>query len=306
MWLLAKIAVTPLAGVWIEIMKITCFLSLMKSLPLRECGLKSPVQGFPLPPVLSLPLRECGLKYQRSHATWFDAGHSPCGSVDWNLLPEKHWKVNFCHSPCGSVDWNNAVHLAIWFISCHSPCGSVDWNLAKSLRMLILQGHSPCGSVDWNMRIMYFVPLILVTPLAGVWIEITKRLLDVVRTASLPLRECGLKLRMRSSLSGICQVTPLAGVWIEMWILTDRLSLTLSLPLRECGLKSQGLRGYRSKLTSLPLRECGLKFLNNYHVFRTNKSLPLRECGLKSGVTMALRAGSPASLPLRECGLKYC
>ena len=154
------------------------------------------------------------------------------------------------------------------------------------------------------MRIMYFVPLILVTPLAGVWIEITKRLLDVVRTASLPLRECGLKLRMRSSLSGICQVTPLAGVWIEMWILTDRLSLTLSLPLRECGLKSQGLRGYRSKLTSLPLRECGLKFLNNYHVFRTNKSLPLRECGLKSGVTMALRAGSPASLPLRECGLK--
>ena len=134
------------------------------------------------------------------------------------------------------------------------------------------------------MRIMYFVPLILVTPLAGVWIEITKRLLDVVRTASLPLRECGLKLRMRSSLSGICQVTPLAGVWIEMWILTDRLSLTLS----------------------LPLRECGLKFLNNYHVFRTNKSLPLRECGLKSGVTMALRAGSPASLPLRECGLKYC
>jgi len=36
--------------------------------------------------------------------------------------------------------------------------------------------------------------IIAVTPLAGVWIEICYRLLLLVNPASLPLRECGLKL----------------------------------------------------------------------------------------------------------------
>ena len=33
-----------------------------------------------------------------------------------------------------------------------------------------------------------------VTPLAGVWIEIAKRVSPITANASLPLRECGLKL----------------------------------------------------------------------------------------------------------------
>ena len=32
---------------------------------------------------------------------------------------------------------------------------------------------------------------------------------------SLPLRECGLKQRIKTSLRRACPVTPLAGVWIE-------------------------------------------------------------------------------------------
>ena len=53
--------VTPLAGVWIEILKYWEFLSIVLSLPLRECGLK-----FPLALVM----------HQRF------SRHSPCGSVD--------------------------------------------------------------------------------------------------------------------------------------------------------------------------------------------------------------------------------
>ena len=34
-----------------------------------------------------------------------------------------------------------------------------------------------------------------VTPLAGVWVEILKNLLELVGILSLPLRECGLKYR---------------------------------------------------------------------------------------------------------------
>ena len=53
-------AVTPLAGVWIEIISGTKQEVVGASLPLRECGLKSLVESVP----------PCA------------TGHSPCGSVD--------------------------------------------------------------------------------------------------------------------------------------------------------------------------------------------------------------------------------
>ena len=62
----------------------------------------------------------------------------------------------------------------------------------------------------------------LVTPLAGVWIEIRVSLCFV------PI--------------GI--VTPLAGVWIEISVIKDKRGDTGSLPLRECGLKSYILLCY--------------------------------------------------------------
>ena len=52
--------VTPLAGVWIEIQKVTLLINEKTSLPLRECGLKYLV-------VLAVLALRC---------------HSPCGSVD--------------------------------------------------------------------------------------------------------------------------------------------------------------------------------------------------------------------------------
>ena len=56
----------------------------------------------------------------------------------------------------------------------------------------------------------------LVTPLAGVWIEIF--LQGKIRNAckSLPLRECGLKFCLVSPVIKPVEVTPLAGVWIEI------------------------------------------------------------------------------------------
>ena len=57
----------------------------------------------------------------------------------------------------------------------------------------------------------------IVTPLAGVWIEIL-RLFDAISPPilSLPLRECGLKFLLALIYQNIIHVTPLAGVWIEI------------------------------------------------------------------------------------------
>ena len=80
----------------------------------------------------------------------------------------------------------------------------------------------------------------IVTPLAGVWIEI-KNLFNLCLTVT---------------------VTPLAGVWIEITRApTPEATAILSLPLRECGLKSRigGIKNLRRM--SLPLRECGLKYV---------------------------------------------
>ena len=101
--------------------------------------------------------------------------------------------------------------------------------------------HSPCGSVDWNTPEFAIIPnaTAVVTPLAGVWIEIPARPKDIAWVStSLPLRECGLK-SVLSVLSPIkFPVTPLAGVWIEIFKVHRQKGRTArSLPLRECGLK---------------------------------------------------------------------
>ncbi len=60
----------------------------------------------------------------------------------------------------------------------------------------------------------------MVTPLAGVWVEIVISLTWYVQN----------------------WVTPLAGVWVEIGVLGDiQPDDTTSLPLRECGLKFQAL-----------------------------------------------------------------
>ena len=150
--ILNPLRVTPLAGVWIEIVNflLTSMLCvchspcgsvdwndisvvfswwIAQSLPLRECGLKLRCITSIGDTAMSLPLRECGLKF--------------CNSVYLTLI--------VCHSPCGSVDWNNCRYKH---------------------RYKHRYSHSPCGSVDWNIVIPNKIQLVVVTPLAGVWIEI--------------------------------------------------------------------------------------------------------------------------------------
>ena len=78
----------------------------------------------------------------------------------------------------------------------------------------------------------------MVTPLAGVWIEISLLAHFLYSRMSLPLRECGLKFIK----------------WVKRYVLVQ------SLPLRECGLKSVINSVNDLKALSLPLRECGLKY----------------------------------------------
>ena len=77
----------------------------------------------------------------------------------------------------------------------------------------------------------------IVTPLAGVWIEMTIFPESCPVSKSLPLRECGLKCNRHLS---FCNGSG-------------------SLPLRECGLKYFRVYLRFAVVTSLPLRECGLK-----------------------------------------------
>ena len=81
----------------------------------------------------------------------------------------------------------------------------------------------------------------MVTPFAGVWIEIVKCTMRIMllvslpsrecglkfinfttkdmKAKSLPSRECGLKFHVRDPPFLFCIVTPFAGVWIEMHLL---------------------------------------------------------------------------------------
>ena len=86
--------------------------------------------------------------------------------------------------------------------------------------------------------------MLLVTPLAGVWIEI-KNVEIFFNTCytSLPLRECGLKFLQSTQGCLPPAVTPLAGVWIEIGKTYCIIFGAVSLPLRECGLKLCRLDG---------------------------------------------------------------
>ena len=59
-----------------------------------------------------------------------------------------------------------------------------------------------------------------VTPHAGVWIETWNASIEFEGVTSLPMRECGLKLKPGSFHRQKLVVTPHAGVWIEtIWLL---------------------------------------------------------------------------------------
>ena len=83
----------------------------------------------------------------------------------------------------------------------------------------------------------------MVTPLAGVWIEIKSAGEDVGAGGS---------------------VTPLAGVWIEMATAWQYISTLISShPSRVCGLKCGNRWKHDSHRLSHPSRVCGLKWRDN-------------------------------------------
>ena len=100
-----------------------------------------------------------------------------------------------------------------------------------------------------------------VTPLAGVWIEITdSQTTDSRKESSLPSRECGLKFDKKTDIRKAESVTPLAGVWIEIdegvKIVYDD-SVT---PLAGVWIEIPDFPSSFYGALSLPSRECGLKF----------------------------------------------
>ena len=115
-----------------------------------------------------------------------------------------------------------------------------------------------------------------VTPLAGVWIEITDTSAGSWQNMSLPLRECGLKYNSFCTLLSLVFVTPLAGVWIEMFSsLYHRYSLLVT-PL--AGVWIEIFQCVKATLMqeSLPLRECGLKL---WRYFTAHREVSHSPCG---------------------------
>ena len=168
-----QVAVTPCAGVWIEI-----FLQNR----LRPAICVTPCAGVWIE---ILPPAAIGLRHLR---------HSLCGSVDWNTAarntPPSLWR----HSLCGSVDWNSFMASSPYASTSHSLCGSVDWNFKPQEIEGIRPESLPvreCGlkfqtARNWGDKTR-------VTPCAGVWIEIKKCWEKTNYRWSLPVRECGLK-----------------------------------------------------------------------------------------------------------------
>ena len=171
--------------------------------------------------------------------------------------------------------------------------------------ILNIHRHSLCGSVDWN--IFY-----------------TRACSSLVQ--SLPLRECGLKLKCSARLEHLITVTPFAGVWIEITLSSYTVKPMTSLPLRECGLKLVIVLIFTMATNVTPFAGVWIEivsvFIVEYNfkvtpfagvwieIHRRNiRSLDLPSHSLCGSVDWNCLCCHDCchfavSLPLRECGLK--
>ena len=77
---------------------------------------------------------------------------------------------------------------------------------------------------------------------------------------SLPVRECGLKQINPEGSRSVRQVTPRAGVWIETETICQRLQQVQVTPRAGVWIETSAREGCRDGgKESLPVRECGLK-----------------------------------------------
>ena len=196
---------------------------------------------------MSLPLRKCGLKQWWDRTFFPDAGHFPCGSVDWNYdaawcrwcnavtsLAEVWIETRMSRKPgigkeslplrkCGLK-----LHLQLSknLILSHFPCGSVDWNNPLITTWYNGICHFPCGSVDWNLVDLNSLTVSFrVTSLAEVWIETLISAVCLLGVLVTSLAEVWIETRTGTQKESIWNVTSLAEVWIETPLLTDSIQL---------------------------------------------------------------------------------
>ena len=143
----------------------------------------------------SLPLRGCGLKWFWNRQILQNGIVTPLAGV-WIEIEKTQSSIKNLHNvtPLAGV-WIEIASGGSFFIMPASlplrGCG-LKWNTPYNATSLYC--HSPCGGVDWNTVINDCVASCdIVTPLAGVWIEILLVWPDTYGQVSLPLRGCGLK-----------------------------------------------------------------------------------------------------------------
>ena len=147
-----------------------------------------------------------------------------------------------------------------------------------------LYSHFPCGSVDWNYIVGAFAkPLLPVTSLAEVWIEIAKSGEEADGGWVTSLAEVWIEISIRAGQLMQQWVTSLAEVWIEIRKGINRLLCWVT-SLAEVWIEIQKeVDEAVKKRRHFP---CGSVDWN---------------CCLRR-----LKIEPLMSLPLRKCGLKYC
>ena len=144
----------------------------------------------------------------------------------------------------------------------------------------------------------------MVTPFAGVWIEIEWERYTEKGILVTPFAGVWIEIRPVMDYLILSAVTPFAGVWIEINACKRVSPSLLSLPLRECGLKSTEYSGRTVAAWSLPLRECGLKYVAHYMNDLHEYVTPFAGVWIEICAKRILTPRVLSSLPLRECGLK--
>ena len=121
-----------------------------------------------------------------------------------------------------------------------------------------------------------------VTPLVGVWIEISVEDAEKYAEQVTPLVGVWIEICIAVPEFSHSVVTPLVGVWIEMGHIRYPHTYNESLPSWECGLK---LRQYKNKVDDpyvTPLVGVWIEILIRKSTdWLASSSLPSWECGLK-------------------------
>ena len=147
----------------------------------------------------------------------------------------------------------------------------------------LFYSHSPCGSVGWNQEVEQPVSEFIVTPLAGVWVEIEGCWRNCnPEWCHSPCGSVGWNV-WRKGHQWHKYVTPLAGVWVEMRVLRRKHLWFSVTPLAGVWVEIMQVKCRPRPEAVTPLAGVWVEISGWEGGVKTwQKSLPLRECGLKS------------------------